>query len=131
MTWPTEAARALGARGLGGLSRDQMAAEMARAHALVMPSEVESLGLPLVEAMGVGLPVVAADVPYVREVCAGAAAIFRPGDPIDAARSLGAVLRTPEPFASAGRARHDALARHDAYASFARLVVETAARRTS
>jgi glycosyltransferase involved in cell wall biosynthesis len=128
VTWPAEAARALGARarGLGALGRDQVAAEMARAHALVMPSEVESLGLPLVEAMGVGLPVVAADVPYAREVCGEAGVYFRPGDPVDAARAIARALRAPEAYSAAGRARHDALARQDAYGAFAQLVVDTA-----
>lgn len=38
------------------------------ADALVFPSTVETLGLPLVEAATFGLPIIAADLPYAREV---------------------------------------------------------------
>ncbi|MBD5408322.1 MAG: glycosyltransferase family 4 protein [Treponema sp.] len=39
-----------------------------RSDALLFPSKIESLGLPLVEAAMFGIPVVAADLPYAREV---------------------------------------------------------------
>lgn len=47
--------------------------------ALVFPSYIETFGLPLVEAAMVGLPILAADLPYAREVLAGYdGAIFVP-----------------------------------------------------
>lgn len=39
--------------------------------ALVFPSYIETFGLPLIEAAMAGLPILAADLPYAREVLAG------------------------------------------------------------
>lgn len=39
--------------------------------ALVFPSYIETYGLPLVEAAMIGLPIIAADLPYAREVLKG------------------------------------------------------------
>lgn len=39
--------------------------------ALVFPSYIETFGLPLIEAAMTGLPILAADLPYAREVLAG------------------------------------------------------------
>ncbi len=39
--------------------------------ALVFPSYMESYGLPLIEAAMIGLPIIAADLPYAREVLEG------------------------------------------------------------
>lgn len=44
----------------------------------VFPSISETFGHPMVEAMGCGLPVVAADTPVNREVCGDAALYFQP-----------------------------------------------------
>ena len=42
-----------------------------QADALLFPSYIETLGLPLIEAAGLGLPILAADLPYAREVLDG------------------------------------------------------------
>jgi glycosyltransferase involved in cell wall biosynthesis len=54
---------------LPGLTREDVLALYADARALVFPSTSESFGLPLVEAQRCGLPIVAADLDYVHEVC--------------------------------------------------------------
>jgi hypothetical protein len=46
------------------------------ADALVYLSTTESYGLPLVEAMHIGLPIVAPDLPYVRTLCGDQAIYF-------------------------------------------------------
>jgi glycosyltransferase involved in cell wall biosynthesis len=54
----------------------------------VFPSVCESFGLPMVEAMAHGLPIVAADTPVNREICGEAALYFRPLDPEDLAEKV-------------------------------------------
>ncbi|WP_232307896.1 glycosyltransferase [Sphingomonas hankookensis] len=55
-----------------------VAAMYSAADALVFPSFTESYGLPLVEAMTIGMPIVAADRPYARELCGAAGIYFDP-----------------------------------------------------
>lgn len=53
---------------------------MASAHALVYPSRYEGFGLPVVEAMASGTPVICSDVSSLPEVAGNAALFFEPGD---------------------------------------------------
>lgn len=62
-----------------GASDEQYAAVLGRAHALVHASFDEGFGIPLVEAMGLGTPLVVADTPIFREV-GEEAALYFPGD---------------------------------------------------
>ena len=59
------------------LSRDLLAAAYRHAHLLLHPSEAEGFGLPLIEAMACGCPVIASDLPVLREV-GGTAAAYCP-----------------------------------------------------
>ncbi len=61
-----------------------------RAAAVVCPSVYEGFGLPLVEAMAAGAPLVCSDIPVFREVAADAA-VFVPPD--DAGAWAGALAR--------------------------------------
>jgi glycosyltransferase involved in cell wall biosynthesis len=58
------------------------------AEVLVLPSFYEGFGLPPLEAMACGCPVVVSDIPPLREVCAGAAIYIDPGSPEDIAGAL-------------------------------------------
>lgn len=60
-----------------GLSRGQLADLYRRAAAVLVPSGAEGFGLPVVEALACGAPVVASDIPALREV-GGDAVVFRP-----------------------------------------------------
>jgi glycosyltransferase involved in cell wall biosynthesis len=57
----------------GHVTDDELAALYSGARALVFPSDDEGFGLPPVEALACGTPVVAADVPALREVLEGRA----------------------------------------------------------
>jgi glycosyltransferase involved in cell wall biosynthesis len=63
---------------VGQLSHAECLAEYQRADALVFPSVLESYGLPLVEAMVMGLPIIAADLPYARLLCGDEGIYFDP-----------------------------------------------------
>ncbi len=76
---------------LPNLSRAELRAAYETCDALVMPSRAESLGLPLLEAMRLGLPVVAVDRPYAREVCRQAA-VYVDETPVAMADGLKRVL---------------------------------------
>lgn len=61
------------------LERPVLAALYRHAAAVALPSEREGFGWPVLEAMACGTPVVAADLPSLREI-AGDAAVFVPTD---------------------------------------------------
>lgn len=61
----------------------------------VYPSLIESFGLPLLEAMGSGCPVVASNRWAIPEICGDAARTCDP-NPTDLAREIAAVLSSPE-----------------------------------
>ena len=62
------------------LDRRQLAALYRRASVVVLPSEREGFGLPVVEAMACGTPVIASDIPALREVGGTAARYCSVGD---------------------------------------------------
>ena len=66
------------------------------ATALVSCSHAEGFGLPLVEAMAAGIPIVTADIPVSREVAGEAALYFPPGDAQTLAQVLGQLVAQPE-----------------------------------
>lgn len=53
---------------LSGPTDDELASHLASARALLFPSHVEGYGLPLVEALGMGVPVIASNLPVFREI---------------------------------------------------------------
>lgn len=63
-----------------GLSIFQLRRLLAHARALLMPSFAEGYGLPLVEALGVGTPVIASDTEVFREVSQDCALFLPPLD---------------------------------------------------
>src|SRR5207249_12326989 len=62
------------------LERDTLAAVYRRSTLLIHTAEAEGFGLPLIEAMACGCPVVASDLPVLREVAASSAVYCRVAD---------------------------------------------------
>lgn len=74
-------------RQLGYLTQEHLELVVAGAKALLCPSVYEGFGLPLVEAMQCGIPVLASEASSFPEVLGGAGLLFKSGD-ADALRYL-------------------------------------------
>lgn len=79
-----------------GVDDDALHALYGRAAALLYPSRAEGFGLPVAEAMAAGCPVVAGDLPSVREFAGEAPRYASPGDARAFADALAAVLEPAE-----------------------------------
>ena len=78
---------------LGPVSDEERAARLAGADVFAAPSlSGESFGVVLLEAMAAGTAVVASDLPGYRLAAGGAARLVAPGDPVELAHGLRAVL---------------------------------------
>jgi glycosyltransferase involved in cell wall biosynthesis len=81
----------------GHVSDEHLAAIYSGAHALVLPSEDEGFGLPAVEALACGTPVVACEVPALREVLNGRATFVAAGELDALIEAAQAVIRPAPP----------------------------------
>jgi glycosyltransferase involved in cell wall biosynthesis len=128
--------RALGldtrVRHLGFVDRAQLSTLYEHATGLVLPSLIEGFGLPVVEAMSQGTPVVASDIPAVREV--GQDAVLYVGRPLDQRAWIDALVRLWSDeslrgeLASRGKARARAFSWDAAGREFSALLHEVAGR---
>src|SRR5262249_25093797 len=85
------------------LDRGVLAAVYRRASLVLLPSDAEGFGLPLLEALACGTPVLASDLPALREVGGDAVRYAPTGDTsawIDAVRTI---LEEPKDSAAARR----------------------------
>jgi len=100
---PTE-----GVRAVGPVPDAHLPGLYAGARAFVLPSLYEGFGLPCLEAMASGVPVVAADRAALPETCGDAALLVDPGDPEAIAAALERAVAdepTRRRLVAAGRAR--------------------------
>jgi glycosyltransferase involved in cell wall biosynthesis len=74
------------------LRRDVLAAVYRRASVLLLPSEREGFGLPVIEALACGTPVVASDIAVLREAGGDAASYCAVGDVSSWANSIRQLL---------------------------------------
>ncbi len=90
----------LGLRGAvafrGALSDEELAASLARADVLVVTSRHEGFGVPVLEAMASGVPVVANDAGALREVVGEGGVLVDAGDPYALAGAVGRVRHDAE-----------------------------------
>jgi glycosyltransferase involved in cell wall biosynthesis len=92
----------------GAVSDAQLRTLIRDAAVFVVPSLVEGFGLPVLEAMALGTPVIVSDTPALREVAGDAALAFDPHEPASLAAALSRVLadgRLRSELRTAGTAR--------------------------
>ena len=92
----------------GYLSEAELAGVLGGADALVFPSLYEGFGLPVLEAMAAGVPVVCSNATAIPEVAGDAAIYFDPRDVEDMASKMAVVARDQglrDDLAAKGRAR--------------------------
>ena len=97
-----------GLRELGRVAEPELQALYANASVFAFPSLHEGFGLPVLEAMAAGVPVVASDIPAIREVAGDAAVLVAPGNADAWAEALLRVLESPRlqaDLAGSGRRR--------------------------
>ena len=92
----------------GWIDNDDLESLYARATAVVIPSRFEGFGLPVLEAMARGCPVICSDLPVLHEVASDAAVYFDPSRAASIATAISATLADPpllRRLASAGTRR--------------------------
>jgi len=78
---------------------------VAGSRALVLPSVDEGFGLPVLEALAAGRPVVVSDIPVLHEVAGPHAIAAAPGDPDALADALARAANAPDDDAARARRR--------------------------
>lgn len=92
----------------GHVPEGELAGLYAQAKVLVMPSLYEGFGLPILESMAVGTPVVASNTSSLPEIVADAGLVVPPQDEPGWAQAIGELLENParaEEFRRRGLAR--------------------------
>ncbi|MFS8096493.1 glycosyltransferase family 4 protein [Lentzea alba] len=90
---------------LGRTDDQRLADVLAGATVLAAPSLAEGFGLPVLEAMAAGVPVVHSDDPALVEVAGGTGTVVRRGDLASLTEGLRAVLADPHHTVEAGITR--------------------------
>ena len=88
---------------LGKVASTDIPALYKASSALIFPSKVESFGLSLIEATQMGLPVLASELDYVRDVIEPVET-FDPESPVSIARAVRRFLKIPDPITPVGTA---------------------------
>ncbi len=96
----TQLARELGVeervRFIGYVTDGQLAYLYSKARALVFPSLIEGFGMPVLEAMHAGLPVITSSTGALAEVAADAALLIDPRDPAGIAAAMARIATDAE-----------------------------------
>ncbi len=106
----------------GKVERTTLAAFYRQAKAVLVTSDSEGFGLPVIEGLACGVPVFASDIPVLREVGEGCVVHCRVGDPDDWAARVGSFLEgSLQPPA---REKRLALAAKYTWANHARIILD-------
>ena len=105
--WLTDGEAAARARFSGPVSDEQLRALYSRAAVFAFPSRYEGFGLPPLEAMALGTPVVVSDAASLPEVVGDAALLVPTGDPTAFGAALTRVLADPALAADLARRGRD------------------------
>jgi len=62
----------------------------------IFPSKFEGFGIPVLEAMGSGVPVICSDIPVLHEVASNAAIFFNPDDYNDIANKIDLLIKNKD-----------------------------------
>ncbi|MGB2953042.1 MAG: glycosyltransferase family 1 protein [Gaiellaceae bacterium] len=104
----------------GHVEKEELASLYRGAACLVLPSRYEGFGLPVLEAMASGTPVVTTTAGAIPEVAGDAAILVEPGDPVALAGGIERALADRERLVGAGLER----ARKFSWAETARRTLE-------
>jgi glycosyltransferase involved in cell wall biosynthesis len=80
---------------LGEITRDEVMSLYSSSEALIYPSVSESFGMPLIEASRAGLPILASELDFVRDVCRPHET-FDPNSPWSIARAVKRFMKIDE-----------------------------------
>lgn len=81
---------------LGSIPNDRIHEYYQRMDALFFPTLSESFGLPYVEALLSGLPILTSDLDFAREVCGSAGYYFNPNDAVTAFNEIYRLVQNPK-----------------------------------
>jgi glycosyltransferase involved in cell wall biosynthesis len=90
---------------LGYVTDAELAYLYTKAVALVFPSFIEGFGMPVLEAMHAGLPVITSNTGALAEVAGDAALLVDPHNPTDIAHAMEDILTVRETYMQKGHAR--------------------------
>ena len=105
------------------LTRRALAALYRSAALVLLPSEKEGFGLPVIEALAAGATVVASEIPAFREVAHGAVVYCRVGDIEEWVETVTRLLE--DPGHAPPRAVREARARHFTWERHAQVIADT------
>ncbi len=112
----------------GYVSNRERTALFRHATLCVQPSHYEGFGMPILEAMAEGKPVICSDLAVFHEVAGDVGVFFDQNDPDSIAAAMTRVLKDPELQQKMGKAGKDRVASYKTWASIADDLYELIAR---